>query len=118
MKIINKIGLPKVVDFIHQRLTLYDTSNLDWVKLLPLNQQSRYHGHCEYPKRTAPRKRSFVHQYRIKASVNVNPAMWPYKEIVNVGTWQKEVRGMKLWGYEEEEVILQTVEEAVVFVLA
>jgi len=58
-----------VVDYIIQKLAEFDTSRLDWVKLLPLNKTTLLHGECTFPGETAGRR--IEHGYRIRASVNV-----------------------------------------------
>ena len=78
-KVIDKITMPQVIHYICNKLENYDTSQLEWVKLLPLNKNHLLHGCCQYP------VRDFLHQgkkepqklksgYRIRASVNVEMA--------------------------------------------
>jgi hypothetical protein len=67
--VIDKVGMPHVVDYINQRLCGYDTAALDWVKLLPLNRTTLLHGECTFPGETPERR--VGHGYRIRASVNV-----------------------------------------------
>lgn len=68
-RVIDKVGMPHVVDYINQRLCEYDTSRLDWVKLLPLNKTALLHGECTFPGETTAR--GIGYGYRIRASVNV-----------------------------------------------
>jgi hypothetical protein len=70
--LIDKVGMPHVVDYIRQKLSDYDTSTLDWVKLLPLNKTTLLHGECTFPGVTPERQVSYG--YRIRASVNVEMA--------------------------------------------
>lgn len=63
--------MPHVLDFICAKLTDYDTSLLEWVKLLPLRQKAILHGCCTYPLRAAPHAQAFKSGYRLRASVNV-----------------------------------------------
>lgn len=70
-RIIDKVGMPHVLAFIAERLTDYDTSALDWVKLLPLNKRALLHGACHFPWADDPVRPRRRHGYRIRASVNV-----------------------------------------------
>ena len=67
--VIDKVGMPHVLDYINRRLDAYDTAVLDWVKLLPLNKTTLLHGECTFPGETPGRQNK--HGYRIRASVNV-----------------------------------------------
>ena len=69
--LIDKVAMPHVLDFVTDRLAQFDTSMLEWIKLLPLHGKAILHGCCTYPVRTRPRARSFKSGYRIRASVNV-----------------------------------------------
>ena len=66
--------MPHVVDFITTRLSRYDTSRLDWIKLLPLNRKTLLHGACSYPFRRHSKTKIVEQGYRIRASVNVDMA--------------------------------------------
>ena len=66
--------MPHVFQFILHKLTDYDTSKLEWIKLLPLNKKAILHGCCIYPVRTSPGARTFKSGYRLRASVNVEAA--------------------------------------------
>ncbi len=110
MNLIDKINLPTVCEFIEAKMSEFDTSRLDWLKLLPLTGRRRRHGMCTYPKRTAPRKRSFVHQYRIRCSINTTLG-WPVVEDVATDTWRHETN----WGYEYSPVVYYTLEEMAAF---
>jgi hypothetical protein len=74
MNIIDKVSMPHVVTFIRQRLLEFDTSLVEWIKLLPLNKKAILHGCCTYPERVKPRSRSYKSGYRLRASVNVELA--------------------------------------------
>ena len=71
LTVIDKVVMPHVVDFIRHKLADYDTSLVEWIKLLPLNKKAILHGCCVYPLRTARGARSFKSGYRLRASVNV-----------------------------------------------
>jgi len=66
--------MPQVLDFICDRLSQYDTSLLEWVKLLPLNKNHLLHGCCAYPVKQKPETNKRDKGYRIRASVNVEMA--------------------------------------------
>lgn len=68
--------MPHVIDFINQQLQNFDTTRLDWLKLLPLNQSVLLHGECTFPGETPARGKRYG--YRIRASVNVLTAP-PYR---------------------------------------
>ena len=68
-KIIDKVNLPEVAEFVEKQLAPFDVSKLDWFKLLPL-RRDRWRGWHKEPKRVAPGSRKFVHQYRLNAYVN------------------------------------------------
>ncbi len=116
MLVIDKTDLPGVVSFIEKQLSLYDTSRLDWIKLLPLNNRTFFHGRCTYPKRVKKGSRNFVHGYQLNCSFNVNSYKWPHSWDLAVSTWQKEIGGAKHWGYNRELVQLTNPTEAGVFI--
>ena len=115
MKIIDKANLPIAIEFIEAELSAYDTSKVDWFKLLPLSKRAHFHGRCTYPKRTAPRKRSFIHGYQIRCSVNTKASVWPWTIGIATSTWQKEINSVKHWGYNYETVRYENAIEAAVF---
>lgn len=67
--IIDKVGMPQVMDFISKRLKIYNTADLDWLKLLPLNKKALLHGECMFPYVGHDGMRE--HGFRIRASVNI-----------------------------------------------
>ena len=69
--IIDKVFMPQVTQFICHKLAAFDTSLIEWIKLLPLNKKAILHGCCVYPVRTAPRAQQFKSGYRLRASVNI-----------------------------------------------
>ena len=74
MQIIDRVNMPHVIRFVLDRLTDYDTSLLESIKLLPLNKKILLHGCCTYPVRSKPRSRTFKRGYRLRASVNIDMA--------------------------------------------
>jgi hypothetical protein len=72
--VIDKVFMPHVLGFITGKLAEFDTTMLEWIKLLPLSGKAILHGCCTYPVRSRPRARSFKSGYRIRASVNVELA--------------------------------------------
>ena len=85
LNIIDKLDMPFVVKFIKEQLTPYDTSKVEWFKLLRLKNHVRYHGKCTYPKRKKKGSPHFVRGYRIGCSLNPDLA-WPYERDVCIGT--------------------------------
>ena len=70
-RIIDKIGMPHVLNFITLKLIDYDTERLDWIKLLPLKREILLHGACDFPSREDLQSDTWEHGYRIRASVNI-----------------------------------------------
>ena len=70
MNLIDRISMPHVMQFIHDKLAEFDTRLIEWIKLLPLNKKAILHGCCTYPLRSQPRARRFKSGYRLRASVN------------------------------------------------
>ncbi len=70
-KVTDKVGMPRVISFFSGELCSYNTSNLDWLKLLPLERKHLLHGACHFPFIPGPRSGLKAHGYRIRASVNV-----------------------------------------------
>lgn len=70
-KFVDKIGMSEVCHYISGKLRDYDTTLVEWIKLLPLEKRVTLHGECKYPVRTQSRARTFKRGYRIRASVNV-----------------------------------------------
>ncbi|MGR8946589.1 MAG: hypothetical protein ACU84Q_00980 [Gammaproteobacteria bacterium] len=68
--VIDKVGMPHVLAFIVKRLSIYNTCELDWLKLLPLTKKALLHGECMFPYTASNGERE--HGFRIRASVNVN----------------------------------------------
>ncbi len=70
-KVTDKVFMPEVMVYIAKKLAPYNTTLLESIKLLPLHKKAALHGCCKYPVRSAPRARTFIKGYRIRASVNV-----------------------------------------------
>ncbi|MEM7468689.1 MAG: hypothetical protein AAF387_17610, partial [Pseudomonadota bacterium] len=68
--LIDKVGMPHVMAFIVKRLSLYNTDDLDWLKLLPLQKKNLLHGECMFPYFDQDGRKE--HGFRIRASVNIN----------------------------------------------
>ena len=62
--------MPHVMAFIVKRMSIYNTLELDWLKLLPLTKKALLHGECMFPYIDDNGERE--HGYRIRASVNIN----------------------------------------------
>lgn len=73
-RVIDKVGMPHVMRFIADRLEAFDTADLDWIKLLPLERRELLHGACHFPWPEDAPAASRDHGYRIRASVNVRMA--------------------------------------------
>ena len=73
-KVIDKISMPQVMNFIRYKLDTYDTCQLEWIKLLPLNKNHLLHGCCDYPEPEKAPSNTLKSGYRIRASVNVEMA--------------------------------------------
>lgn len=73
-RIIDKITMPHVINFICAQLESFDTTLIEWVKLLPLRKNHLLHGCCAYPIRENPGKKTCKTGYRIRASVNIEMA--------------------------------------------
>ena len=63
MKIDDRINVPDASAFISRKLANFDTSRLDWFKLLPLPKRP-LHSMCDFS--------NYAHGYRICCSVNPN----------------------------------------------
>ena len=59
-RLIDKVGMPHVLNFITAKLAAYDTKRLDWIKLLPLNHKALLHGACDFPYRKDPLNYYFI----------------------------------------------------------
>ena len=71
LKVIDKVSMPHIVQFVLNKLTDFDTSKLESIKLLPLNRKAILHGCCIYPCRMRLRGRIVERGYRLRASVNI-----------------------------------------------
>lgn len=71
-QIVDKVGMPHVIDFVIYKLRDYDTTWLEWIKLLPLNRQNLLHGACDFPYQSDVISGVWDRGYRIRASVNID----------------------------------------------
>lgn len=111
--LIDKVGMPHVMDFIVKRLDVYNTSDLDWVKLLPLRKHVLLHGECMFPYEGKHGERE--HGFRIRASVNINLAP-PY----HYDHWARipSKKAKKGWTSGEQRFHFADLEECAVHTLA
>ena len=70
-KIIDKVSMPHILSFVQEKLSTFDTTLMESIKLLPLNRKAILHGCCIYPCRMRLRGRVVERGYRLRASVNV-----------------------------------------------
>ena len=73
-RVIDKITMPQVIHFICHKLEVFDTRQVEWIKLLPLNKNHLLHGCCDFPVPESRRSNTLKSGYRIRASVNVEMA--------------------------------------------
>ena len=111
MKIIDKVDLPEVAEFVGKQLAPFDTSKVEWFKLGALPKR-RWTYTSQYPKRVAKRSRKFVHQYRLSASGNMS-ATFPYNEQVVVDSQTASTPAG--WQYVFENVEFANLSELLVF---
>ena len=114
-RLIDKVGMPHVLNFITAKLAAYDTKRLDWVKLLPLNRKTLLHGACDFPYRKDPGSQTWDHGYRIRASVNIEQA--PPFTYVHWGR-VKSTRNLRGWVSGEQEFRFADLAECAVHTLA
>jgi len=69
--VIDKVVMPQVMAFICHKLADYDTTEVEWIKLLPLHGKAILHGCCTYPVHDDSQARAIQSGYRLRASVNV-----------------------------------------------
>lgn len=111
----DKVGVPKAIEFIREKLKGYDLSTLEWIKLTPYSGSRVVKGITKYPRRIAPRSRDFVHQYRINANINPTvsfPATFEHwARIPNASAKQGWLSGSFIYR-------VDSLEEAVIHLLA
>jgi len=73
-KVIDKVAMPHILAFIEDKLSGFDTSRLESIKLLPLKRKAILHGCCIYPCRMRLRGKTVERGYRLRASVNIELA--------------------------------------------
>ena len=74
IKITDKVSMPHILAFVQHKLSSFDTSRLESIKLLPLKRRAILHGCCIYPARMRMRGRIVERGYRLRASVNTELA--------------------------------------------
>lgn len=104
-----------VARFVEERLAEFDCSRVDWFKLGE-TRINPYSGHCTYPKRVAPRSRSFTHGYRIVASVHPASVRYPWTEDVRIGTIQRPDISHGMFEWISERIEYADADEALVAV--
>ncbi len=114
-RVIDKVGMPHVLRFIAAELSAFDTSRLDWIKLLPLNRRELLHGACDFPYQDDPGSEHWVHGYRIRASVNIELSP-PYTYL----HWGRipSANNKRGWVSGEQEFRFADLEECAVHTLA
>lgn len=98
--IVDKIGLPEsFLNWITVTLDGYDTSMVEWFKLLPRKKQM-YNGRVDHPVRVKKGSRSFKRGYRIRNSVITDHNKFPYTHKLEIGTesWEDDDK-MGYWQY-------------------
>jgi hypothetical protein len=112
---VDKIGMDNVTRFIESRLSEYDISLIEWIKLLPLNKNHTLHGECAYLVKNPDNESIVDRGYRLRASVNVitDP---PYK-FVHWGRIpsKKHKQG---WYSGEKHFVWRTLEEVAVHTIS
>ena len=114
-EIIDKVGMPNVLYFISGKLEPYDTSKIEWVKLLPLNREVLLHGECKFPVSGSEIINGRDRGYRIRASVNVE--MSPPFSFIHWGREYIEA-GCQKWLSKEAEYLFSDLEECAVHTLS
>jgi len=113
--VIDKITMPQVMNFICDKLDMFDTTWLEWIKLLPLNRNHLLHGCCTYPVPERPRPDTIESGYRLRASVNVEMAPpFTYQHWARIPS----TRQRQGWYSGEKSFVFQDLEECAVHTLA
>ena len=124
-QLVDATGLEQAATFVWRRLRRHDLELLEWFKLLPLHGHHLLRGLCRYPVRAAPQSRVLAQGYRITASANVRPAIYPHRYSLAIGSVTHEVgesngrrarRRRREWSYVLEEVTFRDPAETLVFV--
>jgi hypothetical protein len=109
------ITMPQVMNFICDKLDMFDTTWLEWIKLLPLNRNHLLHGCCTYPVPERPRPVTIESGYRLRASVNVEMAPpFTYQHWARIPS----TRHRQGWYSGEKSFVFQDLEECAVHTLA
>jgi len=106
-KVIDKVAMPQVLAFICHKLADYDTTEMEWIKLLPLHDKAILHGCCTYPEYEDSQARTIKSGYRLRASVNVEaPPPYFYEHWARIPSSdhrQGWYSGAKLFRFEDLE---------------
>ena len=114
-RVIDKISMPQVMRFICGQLAVFDTSRLEWIKLLLLNQNHLLHGCCDFPVPAAAGSDRLMRGYRIRASVNVEMAPpFIYQHWARIPS----AKSRQGWYSGEKDFVFQDLEECAVHTLA
>ena len=115
--------MPQVINFICEKLEAFDTTRLEWIKLLSLNKNHLLHGCCTYPVRDSLQGEgrqkgkpiTFKTGYRIRASVNVEMAPpFTYQHWARIPSSNYR----QGWYSGEKSFVFQDLEECAVHTLA
>ena len=105
--VIDKVTMPVVMTFICDKLADYDTTELEWLKLLPLRGKAILHGCCTYPMHDDSHNRTIQSGYRLRASVNIEvPPPYLYEHWARIPSnnhHQGWYSGAKMFRFEDLE---------------
>ena len=101
--IIDNIGMSQdFLKWLTDLLAQYDTTLVEWFKLLPLKANHMYRGQCKYPVRVQKGSRSFKSGYRIRNSIHKDVKKYPYTcTHIKKGTITHDLLGDKYCNYYE-----------------
>lgn len=105
--VIDKVTMPLAMAFICDKLANYDTTEVEWIKLLPLHGKAILHGCCTYPIHDDSHHRLIQSGYRLRASVNVDaPPPYLYEHWARIPSSnhrQGWYSGAKMFRFEDLE---------------
>jgi hypothetical protein len=105
--VIDKVIMPQVMAFICDKLADYDTTEVEWIKLLPLYAKEILHGCCTYPMHDDSLAHGIKSGYRLRASVNVEaPPPYYYEHWARIPSnshRQGWYSGAKMFRFEDLE---------------
>ena len=114
-RVIDRVGMPHVLSFITGKLAEFDTSTVEWIKLLPLKKKTLLHGECRFPTSERYENCSRKNGYRIRASVNV--MMSTPVSFAHWGRRYLDLKGIE-WKSVEKKFYFKDLEECAVHTLA